>query len=140
MTQLIIIATAAVLFIAVLIGFIRWDFSEIKKGSPIRHGNELIVRLPCLLPSAVGLSVAAGHWWVIFISYCMLLSIWWEFFDGVLNKKRGFNWRFNGSFNDPGHKDAFTDKLLKQLEPDQQAFLKWSLIIIFVFVYCWILI
>jgi len=66
------------------------------------------------------------------ISSGLCAFIWWEFFDGWLNKKRNRSWRFNGSEDKD---DAISDNILQGLKPYEQLLLKWGLIIIFIVLY-----
>lgn len=62
----------------------------------------------------------------------MIGAWWWEFFDGFLNMKRGYPWRYNGSEDSD---DAQADNILQSLSPLKQAILKWTLITLFTTLY-----
>lgn len=131
-------------FIATLILFLSNDLSKWRKDyTPVDHGwKSLLRRLPLQLPPAVLFAVYAQNFWAFPVAYIMMNAVWFEFFDGLYNVSRTmpnstkkFPWRYNGSFNDPGHTDAWTDKLLRRMKPWQQALLKWSLIAVSIFWY-----
>lgn len=135
MILILIISIAA--FIAVLLWFLHRDLKKWGASIPIDHGGKSVLRrLLFQLPSAIGfIWFADWNLWAFPVAYLMMNFTWWEFFDGIFNIRRNFHWRFNGSFNDPGHTDPWTDKLLRRMAPWQQAVLKWSLIGISVFIY-----
>ena len=127
---------AVATFVVTLILFLSNDLAKWKKGIPVDHGGKTVLRrLPLQLPSVVLFALYAQNWWAAPVAYIMISAFWWEFFDGIYNIRRNFHWRFNGSFNDPGHTDAWTDKLLKRMKPWQQSVLKWGLIAASTFVY-----
>lgn len=129
------------MFLGVLTLFLYRDLKKWSAGIPVDHGGKTVIkRLPYQLPSAIGFAFFAGegwgiNWWGIPVAYLMMNFFWWEFFDGVYNIRRDKRWRYNGSFNDPGHTDAWTDKLLKRMKPWQQAVLKWGCIAASIFLY-----
>lgn len=136
MPPIIALISAIAIFIVVLILFLQHDLDRWMKNLPVDHGGKSVLRrLPFQLPSVAGFAVFAMNWWAIPVSYLMMNAYWWEFFDGIYNIKRGYRWRYNGSFNDPGHTDAGTDKFLKRFKPWQQAIIKWAGISVLTFTY-----
>src|SRR5690242_19156693 len=121
------IALAVIWFYVIL----RWDVFTDYKRQHIQHTKEAVKRSIFLIPSFLCLLLPVHHmlWLQIalkgIVSAGLIGSIWWEFFDGWLNLKRGYKWRFNGS-DDPD--DAKTDHFLQRLTPLQQGLLKWGLI------------
>lgn len=128
MIEKVYIGVGILIFCLILDIFLILDMKQWNANTPIRHGKELTKRLPCLLIPAALFALAAHNWWSLGWAMLMMLCYWWEFFDGLFNKRRDKSWRYNGSFNDIGHKDAFTDKILKKLQPYEQTILKWCLI------------
>ncbi len=129
MIPVIALISGIAVFVVVLALFLSHDLSKWRNNEPVDHGGKTVLkRLPLQLPSVAMFAVYAHNWWAVPISYIMISALWWEFFDGIYNAKRGLRWRYNGSFNDPGHTDAATDRFLKNLKPWQQALLKWGLI------------
>lgn len=124
-------------FIIVLIIDINSDYKRILTNT-INHKRGTILRTVGLLPSfgCFYFPLENIQWWhwiikgVIIIG--LFISVWWEFFDGFLNKKRGYSWRFNGSKDKD---DPEFDKILYRLKPYQQGILKWSLITLFIISY-----
>lgn len=136
MTPIIALISAIAVFIVVLILFLNHDLNKWRQNKPVDHGGKSVLRrLPFQLPSVALFSLYALNWWAVPVSYLMICAFWWEFFDGIYNVSRGYRWRFNGSFNDPGHTDAGTDKFLRRLKPWQQMIVKWVLIAGFTFWY-----
>ena len=131
------IVIAIIWFIAVLYLDVQSDYKRIQTNS-IKHGRGLAVRTAALFPSFGCLLFPLDNiqWWYIalksFVVAGMLGAWWWEFFDGWLNTKRGYSWRYNGS-DDEG--DAKTDNFLQKYTPVQQMWIKWSLITIFTITY-----
>lgn len=113
------------------------DYKRIKSNA-INHNRGTWLRILGLIPSFGCLyfplsSLTLLHILVkIAIVSGVLFSYYWEFFDGWLNSKRGYSWRWNGS-DDEG--DAKTDNFLQNYTPIQQAFIKWGLITIFTILY-----
>lgn len=133
---MIYLISAIVLLVGALALFLVKDLKKWRNGIPVDHGGKTVIkRLPFQLPAAICFCIYANNLAAIPIAYIMMNFFWWEFFDGIYNIARKKKWRFNGSFNDIGHTDAFTDKMLRKMKPLQQALLKWGLILISVFVY-----
>lgn len=120
-------------FVLVMYSDVKSDFKRIQTNT-INHSRGLLLRITALIPSLLCFTLPyydESFFFIImkiFAASGMMASWWWEFFDGWLNKKRGYHWRYNGS-NDPN--DAKTDNILESLSPRQQMFLKWVLIISF---------
>jgi hypothetical protein len=116
---------------------IQTDYKRIETNT-IKHGRGLILRSLGLLPSFGCLYFPLESLVIPFlivkaiVIIGLLGSVYWEFFDGLLNKKRNKPWRYNGS-DDPN--DASTDNFLQSLTPKQQRNLKWWLIITFITTY-----
>lgn len=131
---------AALWFYGILKWDVHTDFEKWKRGIPVNHTKEAVIRGVYLLPSHILLfwpkiQSITGVW--DFILYVVLVSgilftIWWEFFDGWYNKIRGFKWRFNGSVDKD---DPILDKFLYSIGDTWEAILKWSLIATFIFAY-----
>ncbi len=122
---------------------LRWDvYSDVKKwhlfnttGDSkylVKHTKEAVLRAVLLIPTSILLFLPERSLIQIPIIIAMIIAWWWEFFDGLYNKKRGFTWRFTGS-DDPD--DAKSDDFLQKLTFKQQAMLKWGLIVIFTGLY-----
>ena len=144
MPLIVALISAIALFILALILFLSHDLSKWRKDyTPVNHGWKTVLkRVLFLLPAAVLFSLYAKNWLSFPVAYIMMMAVWWEFFDGIYNISRTmpsstkkFPWRYNGSFNDPGHTDAGTDGFLKNMKPWQQALLKWGLIAASIFGY-----
>lgn len=131
------IVIAIIWFIVIMYLDVQSDYKRIQTNS-VKHGRGLAVRTAVLLPSFGCLLFPLDNiqWWYItlksFVVAGMLSAWWWEFFDGWLNTKRGYNWRYNGS-DDIG--DANTDNFLQKYNPVQQMWIKWLLITIFTITY-----
>lgn len=116
---------------------VKSDLKRIDTNS-INHTRGAIIRAVALIPSFLCFYIPLDNiqWWYLILKavtvFMMMASVWWEFFDGILNKYRKKSWRYNGS-DDPD--DPKSDKFLKKLSPSQQGILKWSLIIIFITLY-----
>ncbi len=133
MIAAIYISAAVMCFVAVFLFFLYHDYKQWENNIPINHNKERWQRVVAQLPAAIFFTKATGQIGLmallaIVAAYLMMNFIWWEFFDGIFNLKRGKHWRYNGSFNDVGHDDPPTDKFLKRLHPVVQGILKWSLI------------
>lgn len=129
MNPIVCLISGIATFLVVLALFLDHDLKRWKDNQPVDHGGKTVLRrLPLQLPSVTFFSLYAMNWWAIPVSYLVLNTAWWFFFDGIYNISRKKKWFYNGSFNDPGHTDAWTDKLLRKMKPWQQALLKLSLI------------
>lgn len=108
----------------------------------VNHFKDGIIRCLLLIPSTLLLVLPTYDLTLpqIIIKYLIAIAlqvfVWWEFFDGWYNKKRGFKWRFTGS-NDED--DANSDNLLQDFSPLEIGLGKWTLIIIFLISYITIL-
>lgn len=113
------------------------DYKRIESNA-INHNRGTWLRILGLIPSFGCLYFplhSLNEWHIaakVAIVSGILFSYYWEFFDGWLNLKRGYSWRFNGS-DDPS--DAKTDNFLQKYTPIQQALIKWGLITIFTILY-----
>jgi len=123
---------AVLLFTGVLYLNVNTDYNKWLKNIPIKHARNWFLRGLELIPCIILLNYPWFDLRQIVSSIFLSGAIWWEFFDGWYNKKRGFKWRFNGSKDKD---DAFLDKILRKFTPKQQAILKWSLIILFLILY-----
>jgi len=107
--------------------------TDYKRIETVNHNRGTWLRVVGLIPSFGCLyfplsSLTLLHILVkIAIVSGVLFSYYWEFFDGWLNLKRGYSWRWNGS-DDPS--DAKTDNFLQNYTPRQQMYIKWGLIIV----------
>jgi hypothetical protein len=126
------IILAILSFAAVLYWDVKSDFNKWKKGLPVKHKKEMLIRCLLLTPTTLFLTLANFSLINIPLAILMQGAWWWELFDGFYNKIRGFSWRFNGSEDDD---EADTDELLRQLKPQEQAILKWGLITLFTTLY-----
>lgn len=124
---------AIITFVIVLSWDIITDYIKWKKHIPVNHKKEAIIRAFLLAPTIYCLLfplkfVGLGDFlFRLTFSLMLVFSIWWELFDGVYNKLRGFKWRFNGSV-DPD--DSILDKFLYKIGDFWEGILKWSLIIL----------
>lgn len=131
----IIIAT--IWFIVIMYLDVQSDYKRIQTNSVV-HSRGLLIRAAALIPSFLCflLPVSNPHITYIVIKAVvvagMMASWWWEFFDGWLNTKRGYSWRFNGSEDSD---DAVADNFLQNFSPAEQLWLKWTLIVIFTLTY-----
>ena len=116
---------------------VHTDYKRIENNT-INHSRGTQLRVVGLIPSFGCLYFPLSSltiWYIlakIAIVSGVLFSYYWEFFDGWLNTKRGYSWRWNGS-NDEG--DAKTDNFLQNYTPIQQMLIKWVLIIVFTILY-----
>lgn len=117
---------------------VHTDYKRIENNT-INHSRGTWLRVVGLIPSFGCLYFPLSSltiWYIlakIAIVSGVLFSYYWEFFDGWLNTKRGYSWRFNGS--DDGEGDAKTDDFLQNYTPKQQALIKWVFIMIFTILY-----
>lgn len=124
-------------FFVVLYFDVKSDYKRLSTNT-INHKRGAIVRALALIPSfgCFYFPLENIQWWYwilkALIVACMMGSIWWEFFDGWLNTKRGKSWRYNGSDDAD---DAKSDNILQKLKPIEQMLLKWALIIGFTTLY-----
>jgi hypothetical protein len=118
---------AIIWFFLVLKWDVNTDFKKWKENKPIKHTKEGIIRALLLLPSVVLLTLPDFTIWKLLAAASLEASVWWELFDGLYNKKRGFKWRFNGS-QEPD--DSRLDKFLYHLSDSKETLLKWGLIIL----------
>jgi ABC-type Fe3+ transport system permease subunit len=133
----ILILLAVLAFIIPLILWIEYDFKQWRQNKNFSHGKEWRLKGLSLLPS-ISLFVIAhpGNVFLSIPTVCFLqMALWWFFFDGLYNDRRNFSWWFNGSFNDKGFEDPFSDKLLRRMKVWQQALLKIGLIVLFISIY-----
>lgn len=131
---------AAIVFYLVL----RWDvfddYIKWKEGRAVKHFKEAIIRGVLVLPSAVLLywpKYITCESWRSYVFYAAIVigligAVWWEFFDGWYNKKRGYRWRFNGSVDKD---DSWFDKFLYGIGDVAEGILKISLILLFLALY-----
>lgn len=124
-------------FILILYIDIQSDYKRLETNT-INHKRGAILRSVALLPTYMCLlfPVYGLAWWIILLKAISVgivtASVWWEFFDGLLNKKRGKPWRYNGSDDD---NDAVLDNFLQKYTPKQQMMIKWGLILISIISY-----
>ena len=124
-------------FVVVLYLDVKSDYKRIPTGD-ISHGRGQVIRMLALLPSFIFFMLPVDdeviHVVIIkmLITAAMMAAWWWEFFDGWLNLKRGYSWRFNGSDDED---DAKTDNFLQQFTPLEQMAIKWTLILLFTSLY-----
>jgi hypothetical protein len=136
------IVASLILFFFVLQWDVESDYKKIKEKIPINHFKEGVIRILLLIPSIflfalpkiyysdkINLDVCTLY---LGLSTGVLFSAWWEFFDGWLNKKRGYKWRFNGSI-DPD--DPVLDKFLHKIGDFWEGVLKITLIVSFLTAY-----
>lgn len=136
MPPIIALISAIAVFIVVLVLFLNHDLTRWRESKPVDHGGKTVLkRLPFQLPSIALFAVYAMNWWAVPVSYLMMNLTWWFWFDGIYNVARNKKWFYPGSFNDPGHTDAWTDKLLRRMKPWQQAILKLGLCGVSIFWY-----
>lgn len=122
------IALAILWFIGVLWWDVTSDYKKISNNIPIKHTRDMIIRSLLMAPSALGFWLTNFSLISLPIIVFMQEAWYWEFFDGLLNTKRGQSWRFNGS-HDPD--DSKMDSFLYHISSAKQALLKWGLIILF---------
>lgn len=124
-------------FLVVLYFDVQSDYKRLTTNT-IDHKRGALVRTLALLPSFGCFYFPLDNlgWLYIFAKFIvvtgLLVSWWWEFFDGWLNTKRGKSWRYNGSDDKD---DAKTDNFLQKLTPIEQMAVKWGLIITFTTLY-----
>lgn len=120
----------AALFCIVLYWDIQTDYKKWLEGKPIKHFKEGLIRAFMLLPSILLYSISSIKgvviWQYLVLAAAMFGSLWWYFFDGLLNRKRNKDWYYNGS-KDPKN-DSFLDNILRNMSRKQQALLKKGLI------------
>jgi len=127
-------------FVVVMYLDIQSDYKRIDTDG-IKHKRGMWIRALALLPTfgCFYFPLESTTIWFIFSKMVIvvgLLSSWWfEFFDGLLNLKRGYSWRFNGS-DDPD--DAKTDNFLQNYTAKQQIIIKWGLILLFTSLYIYV--
>lgn len=108
----------------------------------VNHFKDGIIRCLLLIPSTLLLVLPTYDLIIlqIIIKYLVVIAlqafVWWEFFDGWYNKKRGYSWRFTGT-NDKD--DALSDNFLQEFTPFEIGLGKWTLIMIFLISYIIIL-
>jgi hypothetical protein len=136
--MLIGIFFAIVWFTVLLLNDVESDYAKIMAHKAINHTKEALVRMLWMLPPTFLLCVPIEGFAALKvietfgIALALQLAVWWEFFDGLLNRKRDKPWRYNGSI-DPD--DPKTDTFLHYLTDRQEAHLKWGLIMIFLTLY-----
>jgi hypothetical protein len=115
-------------FFVVLYFDVNSDYKRIPKGE-VSHGRGQVIRTLALLPSFIFFVLPIDDKLLVrmLITAFMIGAWWWELFDGFLNLKRGYSWRFNGSDDED---DAKTDNFLQHFTPLQQMIIKWTLIIL----------
>src|SRR5690606_33101385 len=125
-------------------GVLRWDLlSDIDKWNkdiPVNHTREAVVRTLLLFPTFAlllwpKLVTPDGFWMIIVegtVTTGVIFSVWWEIFDGLYNKYRGFKWRFNGSVDAD---DSLLDQFLYKIGDTWEGILKIGLIITFLISY-----
>lgn len=112
---------------------VQTDYKRLSSNT-INHNRGAWLRIAGLIPSICLLYFPLQSDSLLYTtikllaSVGILFSVYWEFFDGWLNKKRGYSWRFNGSDDS---NDASSDNFLQKYTPKQQAVIKWGLILIF---------
>lgn len=127
MENWIYISLAILWFIGVLWWDVVSDYRKIEHNIPINHTKEGILRCFLLAPSALGFWLANPSLISVPIIIFMQGAWYWEFFDGLLNRKRDLPWRYNGSHEPDGSK---LDSFLYHISSTKQALLKWGLIIL----------
>ena len=124
-------------FVVVLYLDTKSDYKRIPTGN-VSHGRGQVIRILALIPSFVCFMLPVHDESIsvviikMFITAAMMAAWWWEFFDGWLNKIRGYSWRYNGSDDVD---DAKSDNFLQQFSPKEQMIIKWGLIILFTSLY-----
>ena len=128
-------------FYLILINDVKSDYEDWRDNIAINHNRQALSRMLYLLPSGFLLCIPFNGlpWWEITLQGVVVTgligSMYWEFFDGMYNKIRGFPWRFNGSVD---RDDAKLDRLLYKLNDKQQFLLKWGLIVLFLSLWIYI--
>ena len=121
---------AAILSI-ILIIFVKafYDASQIKKGKGIAHSKEWVIVAICSLPAIY----IFGHnsplnWYLSYPLVCvMCMTFIWFFFDGVLNKIRGYGWWYTGVHFSGSAK---SDGLLQHFSIGEQKVIKIMCLIV----------
>ena len=126
------IILASILFFTILYLDVQSDYKKWKDNKPVNHFKEWAFRALFLVPSVILLALPWLSISKLIAASFMEGVLFWELFDGLYNKIRGFSWRFNGSKDKD---DSWLDKLLYNLSPKQQMLLKWGLISIFTTLY-----
>lgn len=126
------IILALIWFTGILYWNVDYDYKKISQGIPIDHKKHAVIRAALLVPSSIAFLMPSFSLLQIPIVICMQGAWWWEFFDGWLNSKRGYPWRFNGG---GGEGSADSDNFLRKFTPTQQALIKWGLIVLFTTIY-----
>lgn len=124
---------AAIWFFLILKNNVDNDYEKWEQGIPVNHTKEAFIRALLLIPSTVALClpfpISVGN---IIAASMLQATVWWEFFDGWYNKKRGLPWRFNGSRDKD---DSWLDRFLYGLTSLEQTLLKWGLITLSIIIY-----
>lgn len=133
------IILSLILFFIVLGWDLRSDYKKWKEGVHVKHTKEALTRGLLLIP-AISLLVVpkvinTSFWyflWVSTVSVGLYGSLWWELFDGIYNKLRGFKWRFNGSVDSD---DSKLDRFLYKIGDFWEGVMKVGLILLFLILY-----
>lgn len=137
-SNILFIIISALAFKKVLLWDVNSDYQKWKDKIPVKHTKEWFDRALRLIPSFIFLYIPLvnSSLWSLVISFLVvfgvIFSVWWELFDGLYNRKRGFRWRFNGSIDSD---DPFLDKFLYKIGDKKEAILKLGLISIFTILY-----
>ena len=124
-------------FVVVMYLDVQSDYKRIGTGT-IKHKRGMWIRALALFPTfgCFYFPLESTTIWFIFAKMVVVAGLlmfgWWEFFDGWLNTKRRYSWRYNGSDDE---EDAKTDDILQKYTSKQQMLIKWGLIIIFTTLY-----
>lgn len=121
-------------FTALAYNLIR-DYNKILGRQKINHNKGAAVKglslLPCIILFAF--NTEAKTWIALLVSWVMVCSFFWLFFDLFLNKLRGYPLFFTGS--EDGKDDAKTDNFLQSMPLWLHIFIKVALVVISTYVY-----
>jgi len=122
-------------FIVTIIFKAFFDQNRIEDGKKIYHGWEIFITVILCLPELYGFVVAVNLAWyfVLPIASLMMSTFYWLFFDGFLNKLRGYSIWFTGS--EDGKEDAKTDNFLQKLTLKQHILVKTVPLALFILIY-----
>lgn len=124
---MILIALGLVALYLVIRWDVKADLKKLEQNIPVKHTKEAWERVKYLIPSFLCLILTLKinwDWWLvakIASTIALMMSLYWEFFDGLYNLGRNKKWTYTGS-NDSD--DAKSDNFLQQLTVTQQIIIK----------------
>lgn len=102
-----------ILFFGVLTWDLFTDYKKWLKDKAVKHTKEAWERAILLLPSTIcfTMDLPIAFWKALIMVLIMEFFVYWNLFDGLYNKFRGFDWWFTGSIDKD---DAKLDKFQRK--------------------------